>query len=161
MIGLSTKLQERMTLNTGGAFPEFISSAPLKYWTVYHYSSTYPPRQPQQHQHQRQPQQWAPRPPQCQHQRVAPKALPLPPLRCACLHHRLLGPPPATPASTVVVRATSRESAPHRRRMPLRATSLIHHVVCRRWPLQRPTASTTPPCRIFPMASKFSRVHFL
>jgi hypothetical protein len=31
MIGLSTKLQERMALNTGGAFPEFISSAPLKY----------------------------------------------------------------------------------------------------------------------------------
>jgi hypothetical protein len=26
MIGLSTKLQERMTLNTGGTFPEFISN---------------------------------------------------------------------------------------------------------------------------------------
>jgi hypothetical protein len=26
MIGLSTKLQERMTLNTGGSFPEFISN---------------------------------------------------------------------------------------------------------------------------------------
>jgi hypothetical protein len=82
MIGLSTELQERMALNTGGTFPEFVSnvmitddairahketkkrkvvaapsgSAPLKYWTVYHHSSTYPPRQPQQHQHQR-PQQ--------------------------------------------------------------------------------------------------------
>jgi hypothetical protein len=69
MIGLSTKLQERMALNTGGTFPEFISnviiaddairahkeskkrkvmaslsySAPLKYRTVYHYDSTYPP----------------------------------------------------------------------------------------------------------------------
>jgi hypothetical protein len=89
MIGLSTKLQERMTLNTGGTFPEFVSivmivndairahketkkrkvvaapsgSAPSKYQTVYHHGSTYPPRQ----QHQR------------QHPRVAPKALPLPP----------------------------------------------------------------------------------
>jgi hypothetical protein len=26
MIGLSTKLQERMTLNTGGTFPEFVSN---------------------------------------------------------------------------------------------------------------------------------------
>jgi hypothetical protein len=70
MISLSTKLQERMTLNTGGTFPDFISnvmitddamrahketkkrkvvaapcgSAPLKYQMVYHHSSTYPPR---------------------------------------------------------------------------------------------------------------------
>jgi hypothetical protein len=70
MIGLSTKLQERMTLNTGGTFLEFVSnvmtvndaicvhketkkrkvvatpsgSAPLKYWMVYHHSSTYSPR---------------------------------------------------------------------------------------------------------------------
>jgi hypothetical protein len=77
MIGLSTKLHERMTLNTGGTFPEFIgnvmiadhaicahketkkrmvvaapsSSAPLKYRMVYHHDPTYPP-QPQ-HQHQR------------------------------------------------------------------------------------------------------------
>jgi hypothetical protein len=89
MIGLSTKLQERMALNTGGTFPEFISnvmiaddairahretkkrkvvaapssSAPLKYRTVYHHGPTYPPR-PQ---------------PQRQHQRAAPKALPPPP----------------------------------------------------------------------------------
>jgi hypothetical protein len=102
MIGLSTKLQENMALNTGGTFLEFVSnvmiaddaiyahretkkrkdvaapsgSAHLKYRTVYHYGSTYPPQQPQQHQHQRQPQQWAPRPPQRQHQQVAPKALP-------------------------------------------------------------------------------------
>jgi hypothetical protein len=81
MIGLTTKLQERMVFNTGGTFSEFVSnvmfaddaicayketkerkvvaspsdSAPLKYQTVYHHSSTYPPRQPQQHQHQRQP----------------------------------------------------------------------------------------------------------
>jgi hypothetical protein len=77
MIGLSTKLQERMALNTGGTFPKFVSnviiaddairthketkkrkamaapssSAPLKYWTVYHNGPTYPPHQPKQHQH--------------------------------------------------------------------------------------------------------------
>jgi hypothetical protein len=103
MIGLSTKLQERMALNTGGTFPEFVSnvmiaddaihahketkkrkavaapssSAPPKYRTVYHHGPTYPPRP--QHQHQRPQQQWAPRPPPCQHQRAAPKALPPPP----------------------------------------------------------------------------------
>jgi hypothetical protein len=70
MIGLSTKLQEHMALNTGGTFLEFISnvmiaddairahketkkkkvvaapssSAPLKYRTVYHHGPTYPPR---------------------------------------------------------------------------------------------------------------------
>jgi hypothetical protein len=70
MIGLSTKLQERMTLNTGGTFPEFISnimimddairahketkkgkvvaapsnSASLKYRTVYHHGPTHSPR---------------------------------------------------------------------------------------------------------------------
>jgi hypothetical protein len=80
MIGLSTKLQERMVLNTEGTFLVFLSnvmitddairdhketkkrkvvaapsgSAALKYWMVYHYGSTYPPRQPQQHQHQHQ-----------------------------------------------------------------------------------------------------------
>jgi hypothetical protein len=81
MISLSTKLQERMALNTGGTFPEFVSnvmiaddairahketkkrkvvaapsgSAPPKYRTVYHHGSTYPPRH--QHQHQRSQQQ--------------------------------------------------------------------------------------------------------
>jgi hypothetical protein len=80
MIGLSTKLHERMVLNTGGTFLEFVSnviiandairthketkkrkvvtapssSAPPKYWTVYHHGPTYPPRP--QHQQQR-PQQ--------------------------------------------------------------------------------------------------------
>jgi hypothetical protein len=54
-------------------------SAPLKYWTVYHHGSTYPPRSLHKHQHQRPQQQWAPHPPQHQHQRVAPKALPPPP----------------------------------------------------------------------------------
>jgi hypothetical protein len=70
MISLSTKLQERLVLNTGGTFPEFESnvmiaddviraqketkkkkvvatpsgSAPPKYRTVYHHSSTYPPQ---------------------------------------------------------------------------------------------------------------------
>jgi hypothetical protein len=103
MIGLSTKLQECMALNTGGTFPEFISnvmiandairthketkkrkvvaapssSAPPKYRTVYHHGPTYPPRP--QRQHQRPQQQWAPRPPQHQHQWAAPKALPPPP----------------------------------------------------------------------------------
>jgi hypothetical protein len=88
MIGLSTKLQERMALNTGGMFPEFVSnvmitddairahketkerkvvaapssSAPLKYRMVYHHGPTYPPRP--QHQQQRLQQQWAPRLPQ-------------------------------------------------------------------------------------------------
>jgi hypothetical protein len=116
MIGLSTKLQERMALNTGGTFPEFISnvmiaddairahketkkskvvpapssSAPLKYRTVYHHGPTYPPRP--QRQHQRPQQQWAPHPPQ--HQRAASKALP-PPLPVT----RLPAPPTAGAAS--------------------------------------------------------------
>jgi hypothetical protein len=72
MIDLATKLQERMALNTGGTFPDFVSnviitdnaihthkktkkrkdvatpseSAPPKYQMVYHHDSTYPPRQP-------------------------------------------------------------------------------------------------------------------
>jgi hypothetical protein len=75
MIGLSTKLQERMVLNTRGTFPKFVSnimivddvihahketkkrkvvaapssSAPPKYRMVYHHAPTYPPRP--QHQH--------------------------------------------------------------------------------------------------------------
>jgi hypothetical protein len=111
MIGLSTKLQECMALNTGGTFPGFMSnvmiaddairahketkkrkvvaapfgSAPPKYRTVYHHDSTYPPRQ--QHQHQRPQQQWAPRPPQRQHQRAAPKAPPPPSCTTDCWSH--------------------------------------------------------------------------
>jgi hypothetical protein len=187
MIGLSTKLQERMTLNTGGSFPEFVSnviitddairahketkkrkdvaapsgSAPLRYRTVYHHGPTYrltssssistsvssssgptahlSASTSRQHSglylHHR----------QC----------------CICLCHRPLEPPPATPASIVVARATSLRSAPHQRRMPLMATSLTHHVVHRRWPLQRPVASTTPLWRTFLRASKSSRVCFL
>jgi hypothetical protein len=103
MIGLSTKLQERMALNTGGTFPEFTSnmmivddairvnketkkrkvlaapsnSAPPKYRTVYHHNPTYPPRP--QRQHQCLQQQWASHPPQHQHQRAAPRTLPPPP----------------------------------------------------------------------------------
>jgi hypothetical protein len=76
MIGLSTKLQERMVLSNGGAFLEFIrnimitddairahketkkrkamtapsSSAPPKYRMVYQHRPTYPPRP--QHQQQ-------------------------------------------------------------------------------------------------------------
>jgi hypothetical protein len=99
IIGLSTKLQERMALNTRGSFPEFVSnviimddairahkeakkrkdmpapsgSAPPRHRMVYHHGPTYPPRQ---HQHQRQQQQWASHPPQRQHQQVAPKSLP-------------------------------------------------------------------------------------
>jgi hypothetical protein len=120
MIGLSTKLQEHMVLNTGWIFPEFISnvmiaddairahketkkrkamtapssSAPTKYQTVYHHGSTYPPCQPQQHPHQCPQQQWAPRPHQRQHQRATPKALP-PPLPVM----RLPAPPTAGAAS--------------------------------------------------------------
>jgi hypothetical protein len=168
MLGLSTKLQERMVLNTGGTFPEFISnvmivadairahketkkkkavvapsgSDPLKYRTVYHYGSTYPPQQPQQHRHQ--------------HQWAAPKPLPPPPPVM-----RLTAPLTAGAASIVVVNATLLRSEPRQRRMPLRATSPILHVVRRRWPLQRPVTSTTLPWRIFPMASKSSWVRFL
>jgi hypothetical protein len=73
MIGLSTKLQERMTLSTGGTFLEFVSnviiaddaihthketkkrkvmagpssSVSLRYWTVYHHDPTYLPCQQQ------------------------------------------------------------------------------------------------------------------
>jgi hypothetical protein len=69
MIGLSTKLQECMALNTGGSFPEFVSNviivddviyahkdtkkwkviaapsgiAPPRYQMVYHHGPTYPP----------------------------------------------------------------------------------------------------------------------
>jgi hypothetical protein len=78
MIDLSTKLQECMTLNTGGSFPEFISnviilddvirahkdvkkrkavavlsdSTPPRYRTVYHHGPNYPPCQQQQHKRQ-------------------------------------------------------------------------------------------------------------
>jgi hypothetical protein len=86
-------------------------------------------------------------------------------LCCACLCHRQLEPPPVTPASTVVAWTASLEgtleSAPHRRRMPLRTTSPIRHVVRRMWLLQRPTASTTPLWRTFPRASKSSQICFL
>jgi hypothetical protein len=75
MITLSTKLQERMALNTEGSFLEFVSnliitddairahkeakkrkvvatpsgSAPPRYRMVYHHGPTYSPRQHQQH----------------------------------------------------------------------------------------------------------------
>jgi hypothetical protein len=78
MIGLSTKLQQCMALNTGGSFPEFVSnviiadnairtdkeakkrkvvaapfdSAPPRYRMVYHHDPTYLPH--------RQQQQWLP-----------------------------------------------------------------------------------------------------
>jgi hypothetical protein len=71
MIGLSTKLQERMALNMGGSLPKFVSnviitdeairthkeakkrkdavapsgSAPPRYRMVYHHGPTYPPHQ--------------------------------------------------------------------------------------------------------------------
>jgi hypothetical protein len=79
----------------------------------------------------------------------------------ACLRHRQLEPLPATPASTMVARATSLESAPRQRRTPLRTMSLIHHVVHRRWPLQRPTVSTTPLWKTFSRVSQYSWVRFL
>jgi hypothetical protein len=72
MIALSTKLQERMALDTGGTFLEFVSNVMIvddvirahmatkkrkvmvapsgtgspKYQIVYHHGSTYPPQQP-------------------------------------------------------------------------------------------------------------------
>jgi hypothetical protein len=105
MIGLSTKLQERMALNTGGTFPDFVSnimiaddaihvhketkkrkaamvllsSAPPRYRTGYPHGSTYPPQPLQQRPYQRPQQQWAPRPPQRPHQQAATRALPPPP----------------------------------------------------------------------------------
>jgi hypothetical protein len=82
-------------------------------------------------------------------------------LCCACLRHRPLKPPPATPASTAVARATSLKSAPRQRRTSPRATSLTRHMVRRRWPLRRPTVSTTPLWRTLPRASKSSRLRFL
>jgi hypothetical protein len=77
IIGLSTKQQEHTTLNTAGTFLKFVSNviitdeairthretkkrkvvaalsgcAPPKNQMVYHHGSTYPPHQPQQHQH--------------------------------------------------------------------------------------------------------------
>jgi hypothetical protein len=115
MIGVSTKLQERLALNTGGTLPEYVSnvmvaddairahketkkrkvvavpsgSAPLKYRMVYHQNYTYPPRQLPQHQHQRLQQQWAPRRPLRPHQWAAPKVAVM----------RLPAPPPAGAAS--------------------------------------------------------------
>jgi hypothetical protein len=97
MIGLSSKLQERMALNMGGSFIDFVSnviiaddvihthkeakkrkvvpalsgSAPPRYRTVYHNGSTYPPHQQQQ--------QWTSSPAQRQHQQTALRALPPPP----------------------------------------------------------------------------------
>jgi hypothetical protein len=106
MIGLSTKLQERMALNMGGSFPEFVSnviitdevirthkeakkrkivvapsgSAPPRYRMVYHHGPTYLPHQQHQHQqHQRPQQQWVSHPPQRQHQQAASRTLPPPP----------------------------------------------------------------------------------
>jgi hypothetical protein len=94
MNSVSTKLQERMALNIGGSFPEFMSNAiieddaihahkenkkrkvvaapsgssPPKYRMVYH-----PPRPTYQQQ------QWACHPPQHPHQQIALNALPPPP----------------------------------------------------------------------------------
>jgi hypothetical protein len=75
---------------------------------------------------------------------------------CVCLCHRSPKQPPALPASIVATQATSRESAPHPRRTPLRATSSIHHVVHKRWLLPRPATSTTPLWKTFLSVSKSS-----
>jgi hypothetical protein len=154
MISLSSKPQERMALNTGGTFLEFVSnvmitddairthketkkrkvvvapsgSAPLKYRMVFHHNSTYPPCQSQRHQHKRQSQQRAP----CPYQRAASKALPPPPPVLCLPVPSTTGAALATPASTVVTRATLLESAPWQRRPPLRTMLSISHVVRRR-----------------------------
>jgi hypothetical protein len=133
MIGFSTKLQEHMVLNMEGTFPEFVGdviisddtirahketkkskvvvapsgSAPPKYRMVYHHGSTYPPRQPQQHQHQLSSSSGLPAHLSAHSSRQHPR-LDLHLRLCyACLCHRLLEPPLATPASTVVTQATS------------------------------------------------------
>jgi hypothetical protein len=106
MNGLSTKLQERLALNTDGTFPEFVSNAiitddairahkeskkrkaiaapsgfaPLNYRMVYALRHTQPPH-PHQHQHQ----QWVFRP--HQPQRAPQRALPTPRLCYTCRHH--------------------------------------------------------------------------
>jgi hypothetical protein len=170
-----------MALNTGGTFPEFVSnvmitddavcahketkkrkavaapseSAPPKYQTVYHNNSTYPPTSRNNTStsgllaHLSASTSG-------QHLRLYLHLC----LSYACLRHRPLKQPLTTPTSIVVARATSLKSA-SRQRMLLRSTSPIRHVVCRRWPLQRSTVSTTPPCRIFPRVSKSSWVRFL
>jgi hypothetical protein len=79
----------------------------------------------------------------------------------ACLCHRPLETPPATPTSTAIAQATSLESAPRQRRTPLRAMSPIHHVVRRSWLLQGPAASTTPLWKTFSRASQSSRVRLI
>jgi hypothetical protein len=181
MIVLSTKLQERMALNTGGTFLEFVSnviiadhatkkrkvvaapsgSAPPKY-RIIRCTTTAPPT----HLTSRSSINTSVRSNSAlpahlsahtssQHPRLYLR------LCCAYLHHRPLEPPPATPTSTVVAQATSLEIAPRRRRMPLRATSLICHAVHRRRPLQRLVASTTPLWRTLQRVSKSSRVCFL
>jgi hypothetical protein len=57
-------------------------------------------------------------------------------------HHPLWEPPPATPTSTVVTRATLLESALLQRRTQLKAPPTFHHMVNRRWLLPERVAST-------------------
>jgi hypothetical protein len=157
MRGLSTKLKERLSLNTSGTFPEFLSNAIIadnaihahkegkkrkdmaapfgnalpKYRVVHPFRPTNPPRK---HQHQHwtphpaQQQQWAFRLHPCLHQRPYHHHR-----RCyACLHHRLLQPPLALSASTVVVLGILPKTTLLQRRTQLRATSTIHPVANRR-----------------------------
>jgi hypothetical protein len=184
MIGLSTKLNERMALNTGGSFPQFVSNIIIaddairahkdakKRKVVAALSSSAPPRTgwctttiPPTHlvsitttsasSHSGFPAHLS--------ASISRRHLGLylhhRPCH-TCLRHRPLEPPPAIPASTMAARATSRESAPCPRRTSLRATSPIHHVVRRRWMLPRPAASTTPLWKTFLRASQSSWVHF-
>jgi hypothetical protein len=118
MIGLSTKLQGRMTLNTGGSFPEFVSNVIItddairahketkkRLWqlclivplqgTGWCTITASPTRLASISSTSR------------QYQRLYPHLR----LCSACPRYRTLEPPPATPASTMAIRATLHESA--------------------------------------------------
>jgi hypothetical protein len=154
--GLSTKLKEHLLLYTGGTFLEFVSkaiiadnaihghkkgkkrkamtapsgSAPPKYQVV-HPSRPANPLRRHQHQH------WSgssglPTHIRAHTSRQHRGLYHYQTLRYTCQCHRLLEPPPAPSASTVVVLAIFPETTPLRRRTQLRATSTIHPVANRR-----------------------------
>jgi hypothetical protein len=144
MIGLSTKQQECMALNTGGTFSEFVNNVIITDDAICAHKETkvldgvpswlHLPTSPATAASTLAPPAAVGSPTHLsahtsrQHLRFYPHLR----LCHACQCHRPLEPSPATPASTVVAQATSLESAPHQRRLPLRATSPIHHMVQRR-----------------------------